>query len=133
MSGAISGCSSVMDPTCLLPARGIVRCIDCAEPPTHRGRCKARHAAYEARPSVRARRRLLALVARRHSGAERLRRLVDRAGPARCGLCGGDFPAVLVDVDHQQPLALEGENTDDTVWPLCRECHRGKTSVDFGP
>ncbi|MFJ5071638.1 HNH endonuclease [Kitasatospora sp. NPDC088556] len=75
----------------------------------------------------------LALVARRHSGAERLRRLVDRAGSARCGLCGGDFPAVLVDVDHQQPLALEGEDTDDTVWPLCRECHRGKTARDFGP
>ncbi|MGW3229429.1 HNH endonuclease [Kitasatospora sp. NPDC001095] len=110
---------------------GVVRCIDCPSPPTHRGRCEAHHAAYEARPSVRARRRLLALVARRHSGAERLRRRVDRAGSAVCGLCGGDFPAELVDVDHRAPLALGGEDTDDNVWALCRECHRGKTAREF--
>lgn len=109
-----------------------MRCIDCPEPPTHRGRCEAHHGAYEARPSVRGRRALQALVARRYSGAERLRRLVDRAGSARCGLCGRDFPAALVDVDHRQPLALGGEDTDGNVWPLCRECHRGKTARDFG-
>ncbi|MFJ6776827.1 HNH endonuclease [Kitasatospora sp. NPDC091257] len=108
---------------------GAVRCIDCTEPPTRRGRCEAHHAAYEARPSVRARRRLLALVARRHSGAERLRRRVDRAGS---GVCGGDFPAALVDVDHRAPLALGGEDTDDNVRSLCRTCHRGKTARDFG-
>ncbi|MFE4514433.1 HNH endonuclease [Kitasatospora sp. NPDC056783] len=111
---------------------GAVRCIDCTDPPTHRGRCEAHHAAYEARPSVRARRRLLALVARRHSGAERLRRRVDRTGSAVCGLCGGDFPAGLVDVDHRTPLALGGEDTDDNVWPLCRPCHKAKTREDFG-
>ncbi|MFE6049901.1 HNH endonuclease [Kitasatospora sp. NPDC056446] len=76
--------------------------------------------------------KVASLVARRHSEAERLRRLVDRAGSAVCGLCGGDFPAALVDVDHRTPIALGGEDTDDNVWPLCRECHRGKTAADFG-
>ncbi|MFB8169992.1 HNH endonuclease signature motif containing protein [Kitasatospora purpeofusca] len=59
-------------------------------------------------------------------------RLVDRAGSAVCGLCGEGFPAELVDVDHRTPLALGGEDTDSNVWPLCRECHRGKTARDFG-
>ncbi|MFJ8472178.1 HNH endonuclease [Kitasatospora sp. NPDC094011] len=71
-------------------------------------------------------------MARHYSGAERLRRRIDRAGSAGCGLCGGDFPAELVDVDHRTPLALGGEDTDDNVWTLCRECHRGKTTREFG-
>ncbi|GAA1070639.1 HNH endonuclease [Kitasatospora gansuensis] len=108
-----------------------MRCIDCPDAPTHRGRCRAHHTAYEARPSVRARRRLQRLVSRHHSGTERLRRLVDRAGSARCELCGEDFPAELVDIDHRTPLALGGEDTDANVWALCRACHRLKTSEDF--
>ncbi|MER7842953.1 HNH endonuclease signature motif containing protein [Kitasatospora sp. NPDC096077] len=108
-----------------------MRCIDCLAPPTHRGRCKAHHRAYEARPAVRARRRLQRLVSRRYSGAERLRRLIDRNRFAVCGLCGGEFPAGLVDVDHRQPLALGGEDTDSNVQALCRECHRGKTAREF--
>ncbi|MFJ2777010.1 HNH endonuclease [Kitasatospora sp. NPDC087315] len=78
------------------------------------------------------RRRLQALVSRHYSGAERLRRQIDRDGSAVCGLCGEGFPAELVDVDHRQPLALGGEDTDDNVWPLCRPCHRLKTREDFG-
>nr|WP_323184990.1 HNH endonuclease signature motif containing protein [Kitasatospora purpeofusca] len=109
-----------------------MRCIDCPETPTHRGRCEAHHRAYEARPSVRARRRLLALVSRRYSGAERLRRRVDRAGSAVCGLCSETFPAELVDIDHRTPLALGGEDTDSNVQALCRTCHRVKTARDFG-
>ncbi|MFJ1758028.1 HNH endonuclease [Kitasatospora sp. NPDC088134] len=108
-----------------------MRCIDCLSPPTHRGRCEAHHRAYEARPSVRARRRLLALVIRHHSGAERLRRRVDRAGSAVCGLCGEEVPAELVDVDHHLPLALGGEDTDHNVWTLCRACRRGKSEREF--
>ncbi|MER8099982.1 HNH endonuclease signature motif containing protein [Kitasatospora sp. NPDC094016] len=69
---------------------------------------------------------------RRYSGAERLRRRIDRGGSAVCGLCDGAFPAELVDVDHRTPLSLGGEDTDDNVWPLCRTCHRGKTAGDFG-
>ncbi|MFD7454460.1 HNH endonuclease [Kitasatospora sp. NPDC059827] len=100
--------------------------------PTHRGRCEAHHRAYEARPAVRARRRLQALVSRHYSGAERLRRRIDRAGSARCGLCGEDLPAALVDVDHRTPLALGGEDTDSNVQALCRACHKRKTRTDFG-
>lgn len=62
---------------------------------------------------------------------ERRRRRVDRDGSARCELCGGTFPASAVDVDHRQPLALGGEDTDSNVQALCRECHRGKTEREF--
>ncbi|ARF79340.1 HNH endonuclease [Kitasatospora aureofaciens] len=55
----------------------------------------------------------------------------DQTGSAACGLCGGIFPAELVDVDHPTPLALGGEDTDDNVWRLCRTCHRGKTVREF--
>lgn len=109
-----------------------MRCIDCAAPPTHRGRCEAHHAAYEARPAVRARRALQALVACRYSGAERLRRRIDREGSATCFACGGTFPALAVDVDHRTPLALGGEDTDGNVQALCRPCHQAKTARDFG-
>ncbi|MFJ1753491.1 HNH endonuclease [Kitasatospora sp. NPDC088134] len=36
-------------------------------------------------------------------------------------------------MDHRQPLALGGEDTDDNVWSLCRECHKSKTLRDFLP
>ncbi len=63
--------------------------------------------------------------------AGRSRKLVDREGSATCSACGGTFPASAVDVDHRQPLAPGGEDTDGNVWPLCRECHRGKTEREF--
>ncbi|MFJ2806141.1 HNH endonuclease [Kitasatospora sp. NPDC087271] len=47
-------------------------------------------------------------------------------------MCGEDFPAELVDVDHRTPLALGGEDTDDNVQALCRTCHQAKTARDFG-
>ncbi|MFD9375153.1 HNH endonuclease [Streptomyces sp. NPDC059999] len=31
-----------------------------------------------------------------------------------------------------RPLALGGTDTDGNVQPLCRPCHRLKTSEDFG-
>ncbi|MEE1823327.1 HNH endonuclease signature motif containing protein [Streptomyces sp. BE20] len=34
-------------------------------------------------------------------------------------------------MDHRQPLALGGEDTDGNVQPLCRPCHRLKTGADF--
>ncbi|MFF1698510.1 HNH endonuclease [Streptomyces sp. NPDC058257] len=32
---------------------------------------------------------------------------------------------------HRQPLALEGEDTDTNVQPLCHNCHLAKTAEDF--
>lgn len=37
-----------------------------------------------------------------------------------------------MDVDHVQPLALGGEDTDGNVQALCRPCHKLKTREDFG-
>ncbi|WP_342749401.1 MULTISPECIES: HNH endonuclease signature motif containing protein [Streptomyces] len=40
--------------------------------------------------------------------------------------------ASAIDVDHMQPLALGGTDTDSNVQPLCRPCHKAKTREDFG-
>ncbi|MDQ0931847.1 HNH endonuclease [Streptomyces turgidiscabies] len=65
------------------------------------------------------------------SGATRLRALVGARGGARCSRCGSLVLADVVDVDHVQPLALGGEDTDTNVQPLCRGCHLAKTGEDF--
>ncbi|MEU0981110.1 HNH endonuclease signature motif containing protein [Streptomyces griseus] len=65
------------------------------------------------------------------SGAARLRALVGARGGARCARCGSLVLAGVVDVDHVQPLALGGEDTDTNVQPLCRDCHQVKTGEDF--
>ncbi|MFJ7250772.1 HNH endonuclease [Kitasatospora sp. NPDC098652] len=109
-----------------------MRCIDCLEPATHRGRCAEHHQAYEGRASVRARRARQAVIARGNSAAARLRKRLRRAGRATCGRCGLDFLPSAVDVDHRTPLALGGEDVDSNVWPLCRPCHKAKTRTDFG-
>ncbi|MFD8104771.1 HNH endonuclease [Streptomyces microflavus] len=108
-----------------------MRCIDCTEPATHRGRCKTHHATYEGRPNVRSRRARGRRRANRRDGAARLRRRVQERGSAWCDWCLGDFPADGVDVDHVRPLALRGEDTDSNVQVLCHGCHRVKTGEDF--
>ncbi|WP_217226809.1 HNH endonuclease [Streptomyces anulatus] len=71
------------------------------------------------------------VMVRVFSGAARLRALVGARGGARCARCGSLVLADVVDVDHTQPLALGGEDTDTNVQPLCRDCHRIKTGGDF--
>ncbi|MFI6607129.1 HNH endonuclease [Streptomyces sp. NPDC050507] len=68
------------------------------------------------------------MLVRVFSGAARLRALVG----ARCARCGLLVLADVVDVDHMQPLALGGEDTDGNVQPLCHGCHLDKTAEDFG-
>ncbi|MFD4141556.1 HNH endonuclease [Streptomyces sp. NPDC058572] len=109
-----------------------MRCVDCTEPATHRGRCEGHHQVYERRASVRARRVRRAVLVRVFSGAARLRALVGARGGARCARCGSLVLADVVDVDHVQPLALGGEDTDTNVQPLCHGCHLAKTGEDFG-
>ncbi|MEV7507681.1 HNH endonuclease signature motif containing protein [Streptomyces sp. NPDC091201] len=98
----------------------------------HRGRCKAHHAVYEGRPSVRSRRARSRRRADRFDAAARLRRRVQERGSAWCDWCLADFPADGVDVDHVRPLSMGGTDTDGNVQVLCRECHGLKTSTEFG-
>ncbi|MFD7070374.1 HNH endonuclease [Streptomyces sp. NPDC059913] len=109
-----------------------MRCIDCTEPATHRGRCKAHHASFEGRPGVRSRRARGRRRANRRDAAARLRRRVQERGSAWCDWCLGDFPADGVDVDHVRPLALGGEDVDSNVQVLCHGCHQLKTATEFG-
>ncbi|MEV4976392.1 HNH endonuclease [Streptomyces scopuliridis] len=109
-----------------------MRCIDCTEPATHRGRCKTHHATYEGRPSVRSRRARGRRRASRRDAAARLRRRVQERGSAWCDWCLGDFPADGVDVDHVRPLSLGGEDIDSNVQVLCHGCHQLKTAAEFG-
>ncbi len=51
---------------------------------------------------------------------------------ARCARCGSLVLADVVDVDHVQPLALGGTDTDGNVQVLCHQCHQLKTSTEFG-
>ncbi|MBZ4319527.1 HNH endonuclease [Streptomyces huiliensis] len=109
-----------------------MRCIDCTEPATARGRCEAHHQAHEDRPAVRARRSRGRRRAARHDGAARLRRVLDERGSGWCAWCLGVYMASGLEVDHVRPLALGGDDTDGNVHVLCRECHQLKTATEFG-
>ncbi|MFA7765305.1 HNH endonuclease [Streptomyces sp. NRRL S-448] len=109
-----------------------MRCIDCTEPATHRGRCTAHHAAYEGQPSVRSRRARSRRRAARYDAAARLRRRVQERGSAWCDWCLETYGSDDVDVDHVRPLSLGGEDTDGNVQVLCHDCHQLKTSTEFG-
>ncbi|MER5711732.1 HNH endonuclease signature motif containing protein [Streptomyces sp. NPDC002122] len=109
-----------------------MRCIDCTEPATHRGRCKTDHAAYEGRATVRTRRARSRRRAARNDAAARLRRRVLERGSAWCDWHPDDFPADGGDVDHVRPLSMGGTDTDGNVQVLCRGCHQLKTSTEFG-
>ncbi|MEV7564671.1 HNH endonuclease [Streptomyces tanashiensis] len=108
-----------------------MRCIDCTEPATHRGRCKTHHGAYGNRPTVRTRRARSRQRAARNDAAARLRRIIERKGTAWCDWCLDDFPAADMDVDHVRPLSVGGTDTDGNVQVLCRGCHQLKTSTEF--
>ncbi|MFJ2783696.1 MULTISPECIES: HNH endonuclease [unclassified Streptomyces] len=109
-----------------------MRCIDCTEPATRRGRCEAHYGAYEGRPAVRSRRTRGRRRAGRRDAAARLRRLVDERGSAWCDWCLGDFPAAVVDIDHVRPLSMGGEDVGSNVQVLCHGCHALKTRTEFG-
>ncbi|NEA19186.1 HNH endonuclease [Streptomyces halstedii] len=109
-----------------------MRCIDCPEPATRRGRCDHHHQVYESRSAVRARRARRAVLAAVYTGAARLRALVGARGGARCARCGSVALAGSVDVDHVRPLSLGGEGVASNVQVLCHGCHALKTSTEFG-
>ncbi|WP_406737620.1 HNH endonuclease [Streptomyces sp. NBC_00853] len=109
-----------------------MRCIDCTEPATHRGRCHRHHQDYERRPAVRSRRSRSRRRAARYDAAARLRRLVQERGSAWCDWCLETYGSDGVDVDHVRPLSLGGEDVDGNVHVLCHGCHQLKTATDFG-
>lgn len=82
--------------------------------------------------SVRARRKRRQLLAGGNDTARPLRRVIRKAGRARCARCLRDVLASAIDIDHVLPLALGGEDVDDNVQTLCRGCHKLKTREDFG-
>ncbi|MYU54100.1 MULTISPECIES: HNH endonuclease [Streptomyces] len=109
-----------------------MRCIDCPDPATHRGRCKSHYDAFEGRAGVRTRRVRGRRRARRYDAAERLCQRLRAWGHGWCDWCLKDFSVALLEVDHVRPLSFGGEDIDSNVQVLCRGCHRLKTGTEFG-
>jgi 5-methylcytosine-specific restriction protein A len=50
-----------------------------------------------------------------------------------CGDCKAEGRIRSADViDHIKPLAMGGLDTDDNTRALCHECHRDRTTEQFG-
>lgn len=43
-----------------------------------------------------------------------------------CKFCGGSAPQVVLEVDHLQPVAVDGDNDMMNLVTSCRECNNGK-------
>ena len=60
--------------------------------------------------------------------SNRVRRfsILERDG-FKCRVCGrGIDEGVILEVDHRYPKCLGGDNNDDNLWTLCKDCNRGK-------
>ncbi|MFF4329712.1 HNH endonuclease [Streptomyces sp. NPDC001591] len=109
-----------------------VRCLECREWATLKGRCPVHHKAYENGRARQSHRKRRAAIARGHNAAAIMRKAVRKAGQCACARCGLTFLASAIDVDHVVPLALGGEDVASNVQPLCKACHKAKTREDFG-
>ncbi|MFD7610983.1 HNH endonuclease [Streptomyces sp. NPDC059828] len=109
-----------------------VRCLDCREWATLKGRCTEHRKAYESGRTVQSHRKRREAVARGSNAAATLRKAVRAAVGGTCAHCGGIFLPSQVDIDHVKPLALGGEDVASNVQVLCKRCHRIKTAMDFG-
>ncbi len=109
-----------------------VRCLDCREWATVKGRCSGHHKAYESGRTRQAHRKRREAIARGQNAAALMRKAIRQAGESPCARCRGVFLASLIDVDHIIPLAKGGEDVAGNVQPLCKRCHRHKTAEDFG-
>ncbi|MGW3930140.1 HNH endonuclease [Streptomyces microflavus] len=109
-----------------------VRCLDCREWATRKGRCPDHHKAYENTRSRQSHRKRREAIARGHNAAALLRKVVRKAVAGTCARCGGTFLPSQVDIDHIKPLALGGEDVATNVQVLCKRCHVIKTAMDFG-
>ena len=61
----------------------------------------------------------------RHAIRASIKREVLKTHCDVCALCGGNGP---LELDHKLPVALGGTNDAENLWPLCKKCHRRKTS-----
>ena len=71
------------------------------------------------------------MTRRRFSAKALVARLLEFDG--RCAICrvvtGG---AAGLEWDHIIPLEMGGDDALSNLQPLCRGCHKGKTSIDVG-
>ena len=58
-------------------------------------------------------------------------RIIQRDG-GRCRMCGRSAQdGTILEVDHIIPIAHGGDSRDSNLQTLCRECNRGKGSVEY--
>lgn len=62
--------------------------------------------------------------------ARRLRAAINRHGSAVCGACLVEFSALFIRVDHSLPLAAGGQDIEENIQPLCKNCHQIKTTAE---
>jgi len=49
----------------------------------------------------------------------------------RCGYCGKSPPKVILEIDHIQPKAKDGEDDINNLITACFDCNRGKGSIEL--
>lgn len=62
------------------------------------------------------------------TAAQKLKVLEKHGGHAYCAACGFPFALHFIEYDHVHPLALGGEHTVENLRPVCKTCHKAKTS-----
>lgn len=108
-----------------------VRCLECREWATVKGRCSAHYKGYESTRSRQSHRKRREAIARGNNAAALMRKAVRNAGRCMCARCGMTYLASAIDIDHIVPLAKGGEDVASNVQPLCKACHKAKTREDF--
>jgi len=48
----------------------------------------------------------------------------------KCNICRSDLVEREFDIDHKLPIALGGKNSVENLQPLCKTCHKNKTSKE---
>lgn len=70
--------------------------------------------------------------ARRKSTGKRLRFSVFQRDHFTCQYCGAQPPAVVLVVDHIDPVARGGQTTIDNLITACETCNQGKADRSLG-
>ncbi len=70
-------------------------------------------------------------MAKRKSISKKVRFEVFKRDSFTCGYCGNTPPAVVLEVDHIQPVSKNGTNDIDNLIAACFDCNRGKTNTEL--